>query len=621
MSIAKRKFYRVIPLAAILFLSLWLLIRLTSPAAQQEQTKWTAQNHDKTNFPLVGKHQTVACGECHLKGIFEGTPTACEACHWERRQDDRYKLQLGLHCGDCHTPQSWKEVAPAKWNHTDVTGFRLEGVHGTLDCADCHRQNGLGKAAAECYACHQENFGSAKNPDHGAAGFPTQCQICHRSTASWQGAVFSHKFQLLGKHKLALCSDCHKSGQYAGLPTACLSCHLNDYNRAGDPNHKQAGFPTDCVVCHGNGATGWQNAKFDHNKFALKGKHKIAACADCHKNGQYTGTPSTCVSCHLNDYNGTTDPNHPQAGFPTDCVACHGDGAAGWTGAGFDHTKFVLKGKHKTAACADCHKNGQYAGTPSTCISCHLNDYNGTNDPNHRQANYSTDCATCHGDGAQGWGDANFVHSKFALKGKHKTAACADCHKNGQYAGTPPTCISCHLNDYNGTNDPNHKQANYSTDCATCHGDGAQSWSGASANHDQFWPLQGAHKTLTCNTCHSKGYNLPKDCYGCHAANYNSTTNPNHKSSGYSTTCENCHYATHTSWTQAVFSHSFPIKSGRHAGFSCTDCHLTSNYNQFSCIDCHTHSKSTVDSHHSDVGGYSYNSQACYSCHPRGSGD
>jgi len=472
MSSAKPSFPKILPLALVLFLGLWFLIRITSPAAQQEQTKWTAQNHDKTNFPLVGKHQTVACRECHLKGIFEGTPTACEACHWERRQDDRYKLQLGLHCGDCHTPQSWKDVLQAKWNHTDVTGFRLEGVHRTLDCADCHRQNGLGKAAAECYACHQENFESTKNPGHSAAGFPTQCQICHRSTAAWQGAVFSHKFNLLGKHKLALCSDCHKSGQYAGLPTACLSCHLNDYNNANDPNHKQAGFPTDCVICHGNGASGWQNAKFEHTTFVLKGKHKIAACADCHKNGQYAGTPSTCISCHLNDYNGTTDPNH--------------------------------------------------------------------------------------------------------------------------------------------------KQANYSTDCVTCHGAGAQSWSGASANHDQFWPLQGAHKTLTCNTCHSKGYNLPKDCYGCHAANYNSTTNPNHKSSGYSTSCENCHYATHTSWTQAVFAHNFPIKSGRHAGFSCTDCHLTSNYNQFSCIDCHTHSRSTTDSHHSDVGGYSYNSQACYSCHPRG---
>jgi hypothetical protein len=542
---AKSGLTKILPLSLVLFLGLWFLIRTTSPAAQQEQTKWPLQNHDKTNFPLVGQHRTVACRDCHLKGIFEGTPTACEACHWERRQDDRYKLQLGLHCGDCHTPQSWKDVAPAKWNHTDVTGFRLEGVHLTLDCADCHRENGLGKTTADCFVCHQEIFKSAKEPDHVAAGFPTQCELCHRSTATWQGAVFSHKFLLVGRHKVTACSDCHQSGQYIGLSTACASCHLKDYNGTNNPNHKQAGFPTDCVVCHG-------------------------------------------------------------------------DSANSWITAGFNHSQFVLKGKHKTTACADCHQNGLYAGTPTTCIACHLKDYNSANDPNHQQGGFSTDCVTCHGDGAAGWGGADFVHSKFVLNGKHKLTACTDCHKNGQYTGTPSACSSCHLNDYNGTNNPNHKQANYSTNCVTCHGDGAQSWSGASLNHDQFWPLQGAHKTLSCDTCHSKGYNLPKDCYGCHAANYNSTTNPNHKSAGYSTSCQNCHLPTHISWTQAVFSHSFPIKSGRHAGFSCTDCHLTSNYNQFSCIDCHTHSKSTVDAGHSDVGGYSYNSQACYSCHPRG---
>ncbi len=469
---ATPKLKKFAPFAIILFTSLWFLVLLGSPVAQQNQSSWAASSHDRTNFPLIGNHRTLSCRECHLKGVFEGTPTTCEACHWVRRQDDRYKLQLGLHCGDCHVPQSWKDLPPAKWNHSAVTGFKLEGAHRLQDCADCHGEQGLKKASVECYSCHEENYKAAKEPDHLAAQFPTQCQFCHHGTMTWEGAVFDHKFPLEAKHKLAACADCHKNGQYAGLSSACVLCHLNDYSSTTNPNHKQAGFPTDCVICHGQKADSWENAGFVHNNFALKGKHSLAACTDC-------------------------------------------------------------------------HKNGQYAGLSSACVFCHLSDYNKTNDPNHRQAGYSTDCVPCHGDGAVSWGNAN-------------------------------------------------------------------------ANHDQYWPLQGAHKPLNCDACHSRGYNLPKDCYGCHASDYNNATAPNHKSAGFPTTCETCHYPTHTAWSQAVFSHNFPIQSGKHSSFTCSDCHLTPNFSQFSCIDCHTHDRNTTDSKHGGVGGYSYNSLACYTCHPRG---
>lgn len=547
MSNATRKLGTILPLTLAVFLGFWLLGKRAASAPQDNQIQWTAQSHDRTHFPLTGKHKMVACRECHLKGVFEGTPRTCEACHWERKRDDRYGGRLGIQCADCHTPEAWKDVKPDRWNHQAVSGFKLEGGHRILDCAECHGESGFRKTAVECFACHAKDFRSVQDPNHVTANFPTQCQVCHPSGATWKGAKYDHRFPLHGQHLLTSCSDCHKNGQYAGLSSACVSCHLNDYDKTNDPSHKQAGYSTDCGACHGDGAQSWKGAIASHNKFTLKGNHRLAACTDCHKNGQYAGTLSSCVSCHLTDYNGTTDPNHKLAG-------------------------------------------------------------------------YSTDCTTCHGDGAQSWKGAIAGHNKFALKGKHALAACADCHKNGQYAGTPSTCVSCHLTDYNNAADPSHKLGGYSTDCATCHGDGANNWNEATVNHSQYWPLQGAHLHLSCNACHSQGYNLPKDCYGCHATNYNNTTNPNHKSSGYSTTCENCHFPTHTSWSQAVFNHRFPITSGRHSGFACTDCHLASNYNQFSCIDCHTHNKSSMDSEHKGISGYSYNSPACYSCHPTGRG-
>ena len=509
--------------------------------------KWTAETHDRTNFPLVGHHRTVSCAECHVKGVFEGTASVCESCHWDRRQDDRYRLKLGSHCEDCHTPTAWKNVPPNKWDHLFVSGFHLEGVHKTLDCAECH------------------------------------------------GEDFKKVFP------------------------ACVSCHEEDYRNAKEPDHVSAGFPTDCVACHTNQRS-WQGARVGHADFALKGRHLAAACSECHPGGQYKGTSSDCVACHLNDYNSTTDPNHKAAGFPTDCVVCHGDAVKTWDDAGFDHNQsFALKGAHTSLSCSECHPGGQYKGTSSDCVACHLNDYNSTTDPDHRAAKFSTDCVACHGDAAKTWEGASLDHNQsFALKGAHTSLACSGCHLGGQYKGTPSDCVACHLEDYNSTKDPDHRAAKFPTDCVACHGDAAKTWEGASLNHNQFFALKGAHTSLACSDCHSKGYDLPKDCYGCHAADYNATTDPNHRASGFPTTCENCHYPAHKAWSQAVFQHDFPIKSGKHGGFSCTECHLTSNFREFSCTDCHTHNKATVDSHHHEVSGYSYNSASCYACHPKG---
>jgi hypothetical protein len=131
----------------------------------------------------------------------------------------------------------------------------------------------------------------------------------------------------------------------------------------------------------------WQGALFDHNstKFALTGKHTAVVCQQCHVGGKFTGTPQDCASCHLTDYNQTTQPAHKAAGFSMACETCHT--TAQWTGAKFDHntaTKFALTGKHTTVACQQCHVADKFAGTPQDCASCHMVEFNTTNQPNHK---------------------------------------------------------------------------------------------------------------------------------------------------------------------------------------------------------------------------------------------
>ena len=115
-----------------------------------------------------------------------------------------------------------------------------------------------------------------------------------------------------------------------------------------------------------------------------------------------------------------------------------------------------------------------------------------------------------------------------------------------------------------------------------------------------------------------KPFNLPRNCFGCHADAYTATRSPDHVRAGFPTSCESCHFANHTSWSQAVFRHAFPIGSGRHAGFACSDCHVAADFRQFQCTGCHAHERSEMDDEHDDVGGYVYQSQACFACHPDG---
>ncbi len=104
----------------------------------------------------------------------------------------------------------------------------------------------------------------------------------------------------------------------------------------------------------------------------------------------------------------------------------------------------------------------------------------------------------------------------------------------------------------------------------------------------------------------------------CHLTNYQQTTNPNHTAAGFPTTCESCHKASDSAWTQGTFTHSwFPITSGRHTGLACSACHTTAGaYTVFSCTGCHA--RATTDGHHGGVTGYRYDSAACYACHPSG---
>ena len=443
---------------------------------------------------------------------------------------------LNIPCQNCHTVSGWKPIrAVPEFDH-NRTKFPLRGMHESVSCEQCHTKpvfTNVGTRCADCHAdIHRRQLGA-------------NCEQCH-TVKGWQVAIqqvqqHENRFPLVGAHAALDCDSCHKgaaTSQFAGLSTQCYSCHANDYQQTTVPNHVTAKFPTTCEQCHGMDT--WFGVAFDHFKFtgfALTGAHSTLQCTQCHVNGNYNLTSGACVTCHLKDYQATTNPNHVQSSFPQTCDSCHT--TASWLGASFNHasTGFALTGAHSTLQCSQCHINGNYRLTSGACVTCHLKDFQGTTNPNHVAGGFPQTCDACHN--TTSWAGATFNHNNtpFPLTGAHTTVPCANCHVNNNYTTLPTACYGCHQKDYQGTNNPNHVSAGFPTSCQTCHN--TASWLGATFNHTWF-PTNHGGANGVCSTCHINPSNFAVfQCTNCHTK---ATTDQHHQGvSGYVYNSQNCY--------------------------------------------------------------------------------
>ena len=312
-------------------------------------------DHDKTHFPLQGKHRDVPCAACHAGERYKNTPQQCAACH---APDDVHRGSRGTKCADCHSVESWKT---AKFDHAKETGFALLGRHARLACADCHRSGNLKEPVPKtCAGCHGSD-------DRHAGRFGKDCASCHGND-SWHLESYDHetrhKYALLGAHAKLDCHACHTASvEQQKLGKDCASCH-----RADDVHGGALG--KNCDRCHGS--TRWsEDVRFDHDlsAFPLVGLHVVVTCAQCHESQRYGDAPKGCNGCHAgNDV-------HKGALGP-DCAACHSPN--GWNLWSFDHgakTHFPLTGAHQALRCADCHvKPAGEVKLSRECVSCHASD-------------------------------------------------------------------------------------------------------------------------------------------------------------------------------------------------------------------------------------------------------
>lgn len=446
-----------------------------------------AFNHAQTDFSLVGAHRTAQCAGCHAAGKrYREAPSTCVGCH---RDDDAHKAALGNDCARCHVANDWKQ---ARFNHAE-TVFALRGKHADAKCASCHKlPRSQGKLGTDCVACHKDD-----DVHKGTMG--QACGSCHVENA-WAQARFDHGktgYPLIGRHAQAECSGCHRqTNVFRDAPTECIACHKADDRHAGT-------LGKDCAACHQPQA--WTPSRgFDHSRtaFPLAGKHRAAACLGCHKGPtQFRGVAKACVDCHRQD-----DSHKGRNG--SDCGSCHDAGS--WKNATFDHarmTRFALSGSHGRLACAGCHKGDLHRDKlDMSCASCHRGK-----DPHAGTLGES--CENCHN--TEQWIQVQVDHDRtaFPLIGQHRAVQCKGCHEGQKFKDAPVACAGCHAKD-------DKHRGRLGNDCGACHS--PRDWRLWEFDHGKTtkFPLQGAHASLLCESCH---------------------TNPNGLHVGLSTVCGSCH--------------------------------------------------------------------------------
>jgi len=203
------------------------------------EKSWTelAFDHEKdTDYPLRGKHEEVACVDCHSGDLYEDeTPTDCFSCH---RHDDVHDGQQGKECDECHNEKGW--IEGVAFDH-DLTKFPLLGAHATVACEECHTTTNFKDAEIPCINCHEQD-------DIHRQRLTPHCSQCHNSV-DWKLWEFDHEkqadFPLDGAHGEIHCEECHNEeiDDKIDMASTCFSCHAKD-----DPHNGSYGRV--CERCH-----------------------------------------------------------------------------------------------------------------------------------------------------------------------------------------------------------------------------------------------------------------------------------------------------------------------------------------------------------------------------------
>jgi len=391
--------------------------------------------HDRTRYPLKGKHAAVRCAGCHkdfsTPALKKPAFQSCGACHNDAHGGTATLAAKPADCDQCHAVTGFTPATFTVARH-QTSKYPLEGKHQTVTCSSCHRKESNPALAARlgsskvvirpgfgrCLECHADLHGGqlAARADKG------DCAACHKLTG-WTPSGFDAaqhaklRLPLEGRHGEIGCRDCHAADR-KGLPplpktatvgkagflfkvveTDCAACHV-DPHRGRFTGTGPKARPAGCAACHN--ARTFRPSTTDvatHKSFSfpLEGAHRATPCMACHPEmktappkrssliaggavfaEQRYSAKTLCADCHESPH-GDQFAARKDAGM---CEACHSADAFA-PAARFDHSRdaaFSLKGAHEGVPCNRCHPTDTrspdarrlvYRPVSGKCESCH----------------------------------------------------------------------------------------------------------------------------------------------------------------------------------------------------------------------------------------------------------
>ena len=573
----------------VLLLGAWLAL----PAQAQVGAEF---DHSTTGYVISGPHNLVRCEQCHVNGVFKGTPRDCASCHgWNNPRSSVVKktthLPTTAPCESCHF-SSASHFEDAVFTHVGVLPNTCNNCHGgqypQIKAAPPDAtHSAASNSGLTCDVCHTiSTFAAPKPPlNHIPYAASASCQSCHVAAdfavMPDVGAIHAN-----AQSTSSNCAQCHSSANAAYYSMASMVPPL----KAPPTNHIGMGGQS-CESCHVGASTSISstpvaaNSHFSGSKFSHTGIS--TGCADCHGPnvvpGNFYGVsaivqmpsqagPSAsahipvnmpCETCHARAVpsgllgvssvpaiGATGFHNTPplkdeiHTGINSGCSACH-DTNAVWlgmalyppvfNGGGGTYTGFQsrpISGGSTFAASDGSHP------ASGDCSQCHagisFNLASVQKPANHIPVNPSSSCTNCHSADFSVMPSITNIHAYAPTPGSN----CAQCHSSAnaaQYA--MPTMNPAIVVP------PSDHISMGNLGCESCHVGANSSIQGSVQNGARFSNSAFSHSGISgsssggCSACH--GTSAPT-FYGVVPKNTSSLT-PAHVPFSASLDCVTCH--------------------------------------------------------------------------------
>jgi Cytochrome c7 and related cytochrome c len=160
------------------------------------KSRFPADAHRLTGFPLVGRHAALPCSECHFTeaaGRFSRAASGCAACHQADADRtvgtavDHAARGFSPNCQQCH--QGWS-FRPARFSDHDTCFVINSGGHSGLSCRECHSDLSVNSSpgtcntgTSTCISCHEHTCAKSDPQHANVLGYrcaDQRCAECHK---------------------------------------------------------------------------------------------------------------------------------------------------------------------------------------------------------------------------------------------------------------------------------------------------------------------------------------------------------------------------------------------------------------------------------------------------------